>query len=137
MNNCFAQYASIEQVIVYGSRAIGNYRNGSDIDLTIVGEATYSDLLKLENELNDLLLPYKIDLSLLHQIANKDSIAHIEQVGKVFYEKTKNLFSANQLLHIKLSEKAHKQSEIVSAFLKPSYNGAAQPFHKITVISPK
>lgn len=91
MNNCFAQYASIEQVIVYGSMAMGNFRNGSDIDLTIVGNATYSDLLKLENELDDLLLPYKIDLSLLHQIANKDLIAHIERVGKVFYDKNQKL----------------------------------------------
>ncbi len=87
LNQCFAQYAGIEQVIVYGSRAKGDYRNGSDIDLTITGKLTNGELLNLENELDNLLLPYKIDLSLLHQIANKDLIAHIERVGKVFYDK--------------------------------------------------
>ena len=34
----FAEYPAIEKVILYGSRAKGNYRNGSDIDLTLVGK---------------------------------------------------------------------------------------------------
>lgn len=86
INNCFAQYQNIEQVIVYGSRAKGNYKNGSDIDLTIIGELDYSQLMKIETELDDLLLPYKIDLSLKHQISNPDLIDHIERIGKVFYQ---------------------------------------------------
>ena len=85
----FARYPQIEQVILYGSRAKGNYRNGSDIDLTIQGEeVTYSQLLSIENALDDLLLPYKIDLSLLRQIDNPDLIDHIKRIGIVFYEKT-------------------------------------------------
>lgn len=84
----FSAHPHIEQVILYGSRAKGNYRNGSDIDLTIKGEAvTLSQLLKIENELDDLLLPYKIDLSLLHQINDPDLIDHIRRLGIVFYEK--------------------------------------------------
>lgn len=88
LNTCFAKYHTIEQVVVYGSRANGNYRKGSDIDLTIVGDLTYSEVLKLENELDDLLLPYKIDLSLKHQISNADLKAHIKRVGKVFYDRS-------------------------------------------------
>ena len=91
INSCFAQFGNIEQVVVYGSRAKGNYRKGSDIDLTIVGDLTYSEILKLENELDDLLLPYKIDLSLKHQISNPDLIAHIDRVGKVFYDSSLKL----------------------------------------------
>lgn len=87
INACFAQYPQIEQVILYGSRAKGNYKNGSDIDLTIVGDLDYNSLLKLENQLDDLLLPYKMDLSLKHKITNPDLLNHIERVGKVFYEK--------------------------------------------------
>lgn len=45
INACFAQYPQIEQVILYGSRAKGNYKNGSDIDLTIVGDLDYNSLL--------------------------------------------------------------------------------------------
>lgn len=85
----FARCPQIEQVILYGSRAKGNYRNGSDIDLTIQGEeVTHSQLLRIENALDDLLLPYKIDLSLLQQIDNPDLIDHIKRIGIVFYEKT-------------------------------------------------
>ncbi len=66
---------------------MGTYRNGSDIDLTIKGEAvTHSQLLRIENQLDDLLLPYTIDLSLLHRIDNNDLLDHIERVGVVFYE---------------------------------------------------
>jgi uncharacterized protein len=86
INYCFAQYPQIEQVILYGSRAKGNYKNGSDIDLTIIGNLDFSTLLKLENQLDDLLLPYKIDLSLQHQIADPDLIAHIQRVGMVFFD---------------------------------------------------
>jgi len=64
INACFALYPQIEQVLVYGSRAKGNYRDGSDIDLTIVGNLDFSSLLHLEKQLDNLLLPYKIDLSL-------------------------------------------------------------------------
>ena len=91
INTCFAQYENIEQVVVYGSRAKGNYSKGSDIDLTIIGELTYSEILKLENQLDDLLLPYKIDLSLKHQISNPDLIGHIDRVGKIFYDNSLKL----------------------------------------------
>lgn len=84
----FSRFPEVEKVILYGSRAMGNYRNGSDIDLTIKGEhVTHSHLLKIEIELDDLLLPYTIDLSLFHQIDNPDLIDHIGRVGVVFYEK--------------------------------------------------
>jgi uncharacterized protein len=91
LNQCFAQYPDIEQVIIYGSRAIGNHRNGSDIDLTIVGSLDFKSLLELENQIDDLLLPYKIDISLQHHISNMDLIAHIEHVGKIFYDKNHDL----------------------------------------------
>ncbi len=78
----FRKYPQIKKVILYGSRAKGNYKTGSDIDLTLdAPEMSLSELLKIENELDDLLLPYKIDLSLLHHIDNKDLIEHIQRVG--------------------------------------------------------
>ncbi len=87
LNSCFVKYPRIEKVLIYGSRAIGTYKNGSDIDLTIVGDFQYDDLLSLEVQLDDLLLPYKIDLSVLSQISNKDLIDHIHRQGKVLYQK--------------------------------------------------
>jgi predicted nucleotidyltransferase len=86
----------IEKAIIYGSRAKGNYKPGSDIDLIILAPALrLSDLLRLETKLDDLLLPYKIDISLYHQIENKDLLDHIEKVGMVFYDKKKSPQSTN------------------------------------------
>lgn len=86
----FSAHPQVEQVILYGSRAKGNFRLGSDIDLTIFGEAvTLSQLLRIEHELDELLLPYKIDLSLHHKIDSPELLEHIKRVGKIFYEKAK------------------------------------------------
>ncbi|PWJ59420.1 nucleotidyltransferase-like protein [Dyadobacter jejuensis] len=84
----FVKHPLIEKVFLYGSRAKGSYRNGSDIDLVLVGDALdLSQLYKIELELDDLMLPYKIDLALLHLIENKELIEHLNRRGVVFYEK--------------------------------------------------
>ena len=87
IQDVFKKYPDVEKAILYGSRAKGNYRPGSDIDLTLVGkQLTLTTLQKIENELDDLLLPYKIDLSLQKQIQNNELLDHIERVGKVFFD---------------------------------------------------
>jgi len=88
IQSVFKNYPLVKKVILYGSRAKGNFRNGSDIDLVMVGESlTLSDQFKIETELDDLLLPYKIDLAIYHQIDNEQLIGHIDRVGLVFFER--------------------------------------------------
>jgi uncharacterized protein len=88
INEIFAQHTAVEQAILYGSRAKGNFRNGSDIDLTLIGhQVSLTELMKIENEIDDLLLPYSIDLSQFHKINNPDLIAHIERVVKTFFSR--------------------------------------------------
>jgi len=88
INSIFLKYPKIEQAIIFGSRAKGNFRPGSDIDLVLISpNGTLSDQLEIENQLDDLLLPYKIDLSLMHQIDNPDLLDHIRRLGKTFYRK--------------------------------------------------
>ena len=88
IQDVFSRYPEVNSAVLYGSRAKENYRNGSDIDLVLKGEKLNLSLLqKIENELDELYLPYKIDLSIYHQISNVDLLEHIERVGKVFYEK--------------------------------------------------
>lgn len=88
MNKLFGLYPAIEGVMIYGSRAMGNFKAGSDIDLVIIDNGLeFSELLKLENQLDDLLLPYKIDISLKRQISNEKLLEHINRVGKVFYKR--------------------------------------------------
>lgn len=86
INRVFKTYPQIEHVILYGSRAKGDYRLGSDIDLCIEGKALdLTDLLAIENQIDDLLLPWKVDLSLKHNIDHQDLLQHIKRVGVRFY----------------------------------------------------
>lgn len=86
INGIFSAYELIEKVLIYGSRAKGNYKQGSDIDLTIIEKGlTYSQLMEIENTLDDLLLPYKIDLSTIRNITNPELLEHIDRVGQIFY----------------------------------------------------
>jgi predicted nucleotidyltransferase len=79
----------IDRVIIYGSRAKGDEKKGSDIDLTLMGHPlNYSVLNRITLELDDLLLPYHIDLSIYDHIDNPDLIDHIKRIGKIFYEKS-------------------------------------------------
>ena len=79
----------IKKVILYGSRAKGNYRNGSDIDITLIGKnlTLNNSVYPLIDELEELYLPYTFDISIFEHIDNKDLIEHINSVGKVFYER--------------------------------------------------
>jgi predicted nucleotidyltransferase len=82
----FRQHPAVRQAIVYRSRAMGRHRPGSDIDLCLQGEALALDeQFRIEQELDDLLLPYKIDLSLARSIENPSLIEHIRRAGRPFY----------------------------------------------------
>jgi len=92
----FAHYPQVDTAILYGSRAKGNYKHGSDIDLTLHGGAdlTWRVLYQIMDELDDLLLPYTIDLSIYADFTDPAVIAHIQRVGVTFYEKDKVLSAA-------------------------------------------
>jgi predicted nucleotidyltransferase len=87
INGVFSEYASIEKAVLYGSRAKGTNKNGSDIDLTLFGQVTFQELLRIETQLDDLLLPWMIDLSIYNHINNPALIEHIERVGLVFFSR--------------------------------------------------
>ena len=84
-----SRYPQVEQAILYGSRAKGNYKHGSDIDLTLLGSAdlTLNVIFKILDDLDELFLPYTIDLSIFDDISDHDVIEHIQRVGIMFYEK--------------------------------------------------
>ena len=78
---------AVEQAIVFGSRAKGNYRNGSDVDIALKGKnldfRIVSHLSYLLNE--ETPLPYRFDL-LNYQTLNNDALKeHIDRVGKEIY----------------------------------------------------
>ena len=89
INQIFVKNNKIEEVLLYGSRAIGSYREGSDIDLTIKGNIEFKDLQRIISELDNLLLPYKFDISIFKDINNNDLIDHIKKILIIFYKKEK------------------------------------------------
>ena len=91
LQQLFSNYDVIEEVILYGSRAMGTYQEGSDIDLTVMGEDMDPlILLNIQTDIDDLLLPYKIDFSIYASITNDELKDHIRRVGKLFYERKTN-----------------------------------------------
>jgi predicted nucleotidyltransferase len=88
IHEVFGRHPEVEKAVVYGSRAKGNFKPGSDIDLTLSGERLDLKILgQLESELDDLLLPYEFDLSIFSKLTHPDLVEHIKRVGVVFYER--------------------------------------------------
>lgn len=83
-----SDFPQVETVLIYGSRAKGNYRPGSDVDLSLKGDDLSLQVLnKISLQLDDLLLPYTFDLSVFDHIDNECLLEHIERVGKIIYQK--------------------------------------------------
>ena len=94
INKIFSAFPEVEEVILYGSRAKGNYKNGSDIDLVLKGEKINHSLVnKIDLKLDDLLLPYTFDLAVYSRINNADLLDHIHRVGKTIYKKGSSIFT--------------------------------------------
>lgn len=88
INAVFESFSEVKQAVLYGSRAKGNYNPGSDIDLTLHGSALTTSLCnEIVDKLDDLLLPYKIDLSVFAALKHPELEAHIDRVGVVFYQR--------------------------------------------------
>ncbi|NLL30811.1 MAG: nucleotidyltransferase domain-containing protein [Clostridiales bacterium] len=87
--NAFNKFSQIEKVIIFGSRAMGNYKKGSDIDLAVVGKGiTNNTLYDLNDYLNEVCpLPYFFDILNYNDISNENLKKHIDDVGKIIYER--------------------------------------------------
>ena len=84
-------HQSVEKVVLYGSRALGRQRAGSDIDIFLVAPSMdLKELLELGAALDDLLLPWQIDLQLRHLIDHEGLVAHIERAGQLLWERSPN-----------------------------------------------
>lgn len=86
IRRCFAAFTNINEVLIFGSRAMGNYKEGSDIDLAIKGVVSDVELRKIKNQLEEELpLPYFFDIVVYDEIVNPKIKKHIDEFGKVFY----------------------------------------------------
>ena len=81
-----SNHNEVEEIVLFGSRAKGNFKKGSDVDLTLKGDKLNLYLLNdISREISDLNMPYTIDLSIYHQIKNDELINHIERIGQVVF----------------------------------------------------
>ncbi len=88
IRSVFRTHTEVEKVILYGSRAKGNFKPASDVDLTLLGESLDLTILnQVSWELDDLLLPFTFDLSLYQYLTNQDLLDHIERIGIVLFER--------------------------------------------------
>jgi predicted nucleotidyltransferase len=79
-------YPEIKEILIYGSRAKGTHRLGSDIDLTIrKSTIDFQTLNRISADLDALHLPYTFDLSIFENIQSSELIEHINRVGKCFF----------------------------------------------------
>lgn len=82
----FNNFPSIEKLVVFGSRAKGTYKKGSDIDLAIFGNNfTYKQLIDLHLKLDDLYLPYRFDLVGINATTSLNLLEYIERVGVTIF----------------------------------------------------
>lgn len=88
LRSVFRQHPKVRKVILFGSRAKGNYRTGSDIDLALVGsDIDHEEMLRIYNDIDDLGLLYKVDLLHYEEKQGTPIGEHIDRVGKVFYQR--------------------------------------------------
>jgi len=88
LKQLFACYNNISEVILYGSRAKGNYSEGSDIDLTISGDnLDFLVIQQINTDIDQLNLPWLFDISDYKSINNKELIDHINRIGITIYKK--------------------------------------------------
>ncbi len=86
----FSKNEKIKKAIIYGSRAKGNFQDGSDIDISIVApELDLSGYLKLIDQLESLDIPNKIDLTKF-EFLEGPIIDHIKRVGIEIYKRKEN-----------------------------------------------
>lgn len=84
-----SEFPEVEQALIFGSRAIGSYRNGSDVDIALKGkELDMSIISHVSYRLNEeTSLPYLFDVLNYHTITSSELTEHIDRVGVSIYEK--------------------------------------------------
>lgn len=88
LKSIFEKYDFIEKVVIYGSRAKGNYTDRSDIDMILYGSLKDRfDLAKVKDSIEESILPYNVDIQMFQDLKNGSLKENIERVGKIFYKK--------------------------------------------------
>src|ERR1700712_3039706 len=87
ISSILKQYGEVEKALIFGSRAKGNYNNGSDVDVALKGRISFETVSRISYLLNEeTIMPYKFDVLNYHTIQNVQLANHIDSVGIMFYQ---------------------------------------------------
>ena len=88
LQDVFGRFPKIKRVVILGSRAMGNFKKGSDVDLAIMGKINPDIITHVSMILNEeTTLPYFFDILHYSAIASKELKHHIDEHGVLIYEK--------------------------------------------------
>jgi len=86
---------SVEKAVLFGSRATGLARRGSDVDIMLYGDKLkMSDIMQISSLLEETTLPYQFDL-IRYDVENSALLEHVRQYGKVIFQREKTSFEKN------------------------------------------
>lgn len=80
------RFSGLESAVLYGSRAMGNFKSNSDIDLAVLGDVSDRELAALTGDLEELSMPYKFDVIALNQVKLEPLRKHVVDHGRVFWK---------------------------------------------------
>jgi predicted nucleotidyltransferase len=88
LTSIFSNYNQVEEVVLYGSRAKGNFSDRSDVDMVICNSNINRHILgSILTDINNSNFPYTIDIQLLENIKSNSLLEHINRIGQTFYKK--------------------------------------------------
>jgi len=95
MREVFRRIPAIVEVVLYGSRAKGNFRPGSDVDLALVGVDDDLQAEAVAQELDELPLPYRFEVKAHGAIRYAPLRDHIARVGLTLYRREQDMSTAD------------------------------------------
>lgn len=86
----FKSNQKVGKIILFGSRAKGNFEPGSDIDIVLQGtNLKLDDILYFKIKIDELSLPYKFDIAIYERIKDQALIEHINRAGIILFQRNK------------------------------------------------
>jgi predicted nucleotidyltransferase len=88
ISNIISSFPEVHQTLIFGSRAMGNYKTGSDVDIALKGETiTHEIVTQIKYQLNEeTTMPYFFDVVDYGRLKNEDLKTHIDQFGKALID---------------------------------------------------
>lgn len=88
IKNILKEYPEVLEAYIFGSRAKGNFKLGSDVDIAVKGNnISFRTISSINSKLNEETpLPYHFDILNYNSLTNLELLNHIDRMGKKFYD---------------------------------------------------